>query len=78
MIPVVLGLRDCCKSMIQLPMFSKSDSLGAAAAGSKRVEMQRSRGFGHGVMASKICYNAVIVLSTVICDCCKPMNSCRD
>ena len=48
----------------------------------KRVEktylMQRSRGFGHGVMASKICYNAVIVLSVVLCDCCKPMNSCRD
>ena len=40
--------------------------------------MQRSRGFGRGVMASKICYNAVIVLSVVLCDCCKPMNSCRD
>ena len=44
----------------------------------KTCLMQRSRGFGHGVMASKICYNAVIVLSVVLCDCCKPMNSCRD
>ena len=44
----------------------------------KTCLMQRSRRFGHGVMASKICCNAVIVLSTVICDCCKPMNSCRD
>ena len=44
----------------------------------KSCLMQRSRGFGHGVMASKICYNAVIVLSVVLCDCCKPMNSCRD
>ena len=26
----------------------------------------------------KICYNAVIVLSVVLCDCCKPMTSCRD
>ena len=40
--------------------------------------MQRSRGFCHGVVASKICYNAVIVLSTVQCDYCKPTNSCRD
>ena len=40
--------------------------------------MQRSRGFGHGVVVSKICYNAVIVLSVVLCDCCKPMNSCWD
>ena len=39
---------------------------------------QRSRGFGHGVVVSKICYNAVIVLSVVLCDCCKPMNNCRD
>ena len=33
-----------------------------------------------GGMASKICYNAVIVLSVVLCDCCKPMYSynCRD
>ena len=48
----------------------------------KKIEkaclMQRSRGFGHWVMASKICCNAVIVLSVVLCDCCKPMNSCRD
>ena len=40
--------------------------------------MQRSRGFGHGVVVSKICYNAVIVLSVVLCDCCKPMNNCWD
>ena len=40
--------------------------------------MQRSRGSCHGFVVSKICYNAVIVLSVVLCDCCKPMNSCRD
>ena len=44
----------------------------------KACLMRRSRGFGHGVMASKMCYNAVIVLSVVLCDCCKPMNNCRD
>ena len=31
--------------------------------------MQRGRGIGHGVVVSKICYNAVIVLSAVLCDC---------
>ena len=40
--------------------------------------MQRSKGFGHGVVVSKICYNALIVLSIVLCDCCKRMNDCRD
>ena len=40
--------------------------------------MQRSKGFGHGFVVSKICYNALIVLSVVLCDCCKPMNTCRD
>ena len=30
--------------------------------------MQRSGGFGHGVVVSKICYNLLIVL---LCDCCK-------
>ena len=44
----------------------------------KTCLMLRSRGFGHGVVVSKICYNAVIVLSVVLCDCCKPMNNCRD
>ena len=44
----------------------------------KTCLMQRSRGFGHGVAVSKICYNAVIVLSVVLCDCCRPINSCRD
>ena len=48
-----------------------------AAAGKARV-MQRSRGFGSGVVVSKICYNAVIVLSVVLCDCCRPINSFRD
>ena len=57
--------------------------VAAAEKGRKNLfdaEKQRvwCRGFGHGVMASKICYNAVIVLSVVLCDCCKPMNSCRD
>ena len=40
--------------------------------------MQRSKGFGHGVVASTISYNAVIVLSVVLCDCCKPTSNCRD
>ena len=40
--------------------------------------MQRSKAFGQAVVVSKICYNAVIVLSVVLCDCCKPKNSCRD
>ena len=39
---------------------------------------QRSGGFGRGVVVSKICYNTVIVLSVVLCDCCKSMNKCRD
>ena len=30
--------------------------------------MQRSRGFGHGVVVSKNCYDILIVL---LCDCCK-------
>ena len=34
----------------------------------KTCLMQRSRGFGHGFVVSKICYNAVIVLSAVLCD----------
>ena len=40
--------------------------------------MQRSRGFCHGVVVSKICYNTVIVLSVVLWDCCKRTNTCRD
>ena len=40
--------------------------------------MQRSRGFCHGVVVSKFCYNTVIVLSVVLCDCCKPTNNCWD
>ena len=40
--------------------------------------MQRSKGFCHGVAVSKICYNAVIVLSVVPCDCCKLMNICGE
>ena len=40
--------------------------------------MQRSTGFGHRVVVSKICYNAVIVLSVVLWDCCRPMNTRRD
>ena len=39
---------------------------------------QRSRGSSHGVVVSKICYNTVIVLSVVLCDCCQPMNHCWD
>ena len=39
---------------------------------------RRSRGFGHGAVVSKMCYNTVIVLSVVLCDCCKPTNHCRD
>ena len=51
--------------------------LFVAAAGKARLT-QRSRGFGSGVVVSKICYNAVIVLSVVLCDCCKPKNAYRD
>ena len=40
--------------------------------------MQRSRGSGHGVVVSKICYNTVTVLSVVLCDCCKPTKNCQD
>ena len=52
--------------------------------------MQRSKGFGHGVVVSKICYviysdcvqdldyRILIVLSVVTRGCCKPMNNCRD
>ena len=44
----------------------------------KTCLMQLSRGFGHGVVVSKICYNTVIVLSVVLRDCCKPTNTCQD
>ena len=44
----------------------------------KMCLVQRNRGFGRGVFFSKICYNTVIVFSVVLCDCCKPMNNCRD
>ena len=44
----------------------------------KACLMQRSRGFGHGVVVSKICYKTVIVLSVVLRECCKPTNACRD
>ena len=48
------------------------------AATEKASLIQRNRGFGHGVAVSKICYNAVIVLSVVLWDCCNPTNTCRD
>ena len=48
------------------------------AAAGKTSLLQRSRGLGHGVVVSKICYNTVFVLSVVLCDCCKPMNHCWD
>ena len=44
----------------------------------KTCLIEISRGFGHGVRVSKICYNTVIVLWVVLSDCCKPMNTCRD
>ena len=44
----------------------------------KTSPMQRSRGFGHRVVVSKICYNTVIVLSVVLWDCCKPTKTCPD
>ena len=40
-----------------------------AASEKSTCLMHRSRGFGHGVVVSKICYNAV--LSVVLWDCCK-------
>ena len=49
------------------------------AAAEKTCLMQR-RGFGHGVVVWKICYNILIliVLSVVLCDCFKPTNNCWD
>ena len=44
----------------------------------KTCLIEISRGFGHGVVVWKICYNAVIVLSVLLCDCCKPMINCWD
>ena len=56
------------------------------AAEEKKSLMQRSKGFGHGVVVSEICYvqysdcvqdldyRIFIVLLVVTCDCCKPMN----
>ena len=44
----------------------------------KTCLMQRSRGCSHRLVVSKICYNAVIVLSVVLCDCRKLMTKCRD
>ena len=43
----------------------------------KCVSWQR-RGFGHGVVVWKTCYNILIVLSFVLCDCFKPTNNCWD
>ena len=40
--------------------------------------MHRSRGFCHRGVLSTISYNAVIVLSVVERDCCKPTSNCRD
>ena len=52
--------------------------------------MQRSRRVGHGVVVSKTCYvqysdcvqdldyRLLFVLALVTCDCCKPVNNCRD
>ena len=44
------------------------------SCGKKTCLMQRSRGFGHGVVVSKNC----TILIVLLCDCCKPMNNCRD
>ena len=44
----------------------------------KPVICREAEGFGHGVVVSRICYNTVIVLSVVLCDCCKPTNNCLD
>ena len=48
------------------------------AAAGKACLMQRSIGFSHGVVVSKIRYDALIGLSVVLSECCKPMNNCRD
>ena len=42
----------------------------------KKTSLMQRRGFGHGVVVWKICYNILIVLSVVLCDCCKPTNNC--
>ena len=65
-------LHQFCTMVASCPSF-----VGAAEKDRKSL-MQRSRGFCHGVVVSKICYNAVIVLSVVPYDCCKPMHSCLE
>ena len=56
----------------------KSSHPFVAALEKNTCLMQRSKAFGHAVVVSKICYNTVIVLSGVLWDCCKPMNTCWD
>ena len=83
-VPESSTLRQLCTMVASCPSFV------AAAEKDRKSLMRRSRGFGHGVVVSKICYvqysdcvqdldyRMLIVLSVVLCDCCKPMNNCRD
>ena len=47
-------------------------------AAAEKSQSHSGKQSGRRVVVSKICYNAVIVLSVVLCDCCKPMSNCRD
>ena len=76
-LPEAWGPRERQHTLPALHYACKRSHPFVAAAG-KTCLMRRSRGFGNGVVVTKICYNAVIVLSVVLCDCCKPMNTCPD
>ena len=49
--------------------------IAATGKNLSHAEKHWRRGFGHRVVVSKLCYNTVIVLSVVLCDCCKQMNN---
>ena len=45
----------------------------------KPVSYREAKGLVRELCSPRfVTYNAVIVLSVVLCDCCKPMNTCRD
>ena len=50
----------------------------AAEKGRKNLSYAEKQRVWSRICVCKVSYNAVIVLSVVLCDCCKPMNICRD
>ena len=68
-LPFLLGI----PSIQSLPEATASCPSLHCSSKKRSSPMHRNRGCGHWVVVSKICYNAVIVLSVVLCDCCKPM-----